>query len=130
MQGMPNVRMAMDARHRLAVLIRRQHVVNKVGMTMQTGMLRHLAIARFNTQGIGIVVKCERQRMEEPVIRFGYPLADRIVREMAIVADRHVMMTRFLPGIVRLLHHMTVDTRFGVVTEITGPFAVTKRECP
>lgn len=67
---MPNVRMAMDARHRLAmlagavlagtVLAGWQHVMNKVSMTMQTGMLRHQAIARLDTQRIGIVVQGER----------------------------------------------------------------------
>lgn len=68
--------------------------------------------------------------MKETVIRFGYPFTDRVVRQMAIIADGYVMMARLLPGIVRLLHHVTVDTSFGITAQIAGPFAVAESKCP
>ena len=95
---------------------------------MHARVLRYLSIARLDPQGIRVVVKRERQRMKEAIVGFGDPLADWIMREMAVVTDRNVVMAGFLPGIVRLLHHMTVDAGLGIVAEITRPFTVAKGE--
>jgi hypothetical protein len=35
--------------------------------------------------------------MKETVVRFGNPLAEKIMRQMAIVTDCHVMMAALLP---------------------------------
>ena len=67
--------------------------------------------------------------MKETVVRFRHPLADWFVRQMAIVAYSHMMVTRLLPGIEVILHRVAVNTGFWVVAQIAGTLAVAKREC-
>ena len=128
MERMPHIGMTMDTRSCLFVGVCRQHVMDKVLMTMQARVLSDFPVARFDPQRIGVVVECERQRMEESVVGLGYPFADRIVRQVAIVTDGDLMMARLFPGVVRLLHHMAVDAGLRIVTEVAGPFAVAEGE--
>ena len=102
--------------------------MNEVGVAMQTGILRDLAIARLDSQRLGIVVQRERQGMKEAVIGLGDPLADWIVRQMAVVTNGNIVMARLLPCVIRLLHDMAIDTCLGIVTQVTGPFSITKCE--
>lgn len=102
--------------------------MDEVGVAMQAGMLRDLAIARLDSQRLWVVVQCERQRVKETVIGLGYPLANRVVREMAVVTNGNIVMARLLPCVIRLLHDMTIDTCLGVVAQVAGPFSITKRE--
>lgn len=66
--------------------------------------------------------------MKEPVVRLGNPFARKVMRQVAIIASRHVMVAAFLPGVKMLLHHMTVSTRLRIVAEIAGTFSVTERK--
>ncbi len=95
---------------------------------MQTRVLGYFSVTRLDPQRIWVVVKGKCQRVKEAIVGLGNPLSDRIMRKMAVVTDSDIVMARLLPGVVGLLHHVTVDTALGIVAEITGPFAVPERE--
>lgn len=76
---MTDIGVTMHARHRFFGRLGRQHVVDKVGMTMQTRILCRSSIPRFDSERIGIVVEGECERVEESVISLGHPFSDRIV---------------------------------------------------
>jgi len=66
--------------------------------------------------------------VKESVVGFGHPLANEIMRQVAIVADCDVMVAGVLPSVEMILHHMTIDTCLGIVAQIACPFSVAKRE--
>lgn len=66
--------------------------------------------------------------MEETIVAFDDPLADFVVRQVAVIADRNMMVRTLLPRIKVRLHHMAIDAGFGIVTQVAGTFAVTESE--
>lgn len=102
--------------------------MDEVFMAVDTSLLSNLAIPRLDLDWIVIVAKCKSERMEEAVIRFGDVFADKVVWQMTVVADSHVMMTAMLPRVVMLLHHMAVRTALRIVAQVAGPFAVAESE--
>lgn len=69
----------------------------KVFVAIHAGTLRDSFVTSLDLNRILVVAKRERQRMKESVICFGNPFADRVMRQVAIVADRHMMVARMLP---------------------------------
>src|SRR5690606_28824036 len=74
------------------------------------------------------VLHCERQRVEESVIGLGIPLAEKVVRQVTIVAHGHMSMAARYPRVEVTLHHMAVRAPFGPIAQITRPLAVAERE--
>lgn len=99
-------------------------------MAIEASTLCHAPISRFNLDGLVKVFECERQRMTKTVVCLGKPMANKIVRQMAIVAGSDVPMAGVLPGIVIVLHNMAVYACFWVAAQIAGPLAVSKSKQP
>ncbi len=102
--------------------------MDKIFMAIEAGVLSDFTIPRLDLNWIVVVAERESERMEKAVIRFRHVFADKVVRQMAVVANGHMMMTAMLPGVVIFLHHVAVRTALGIVAEIAGPFAIAKRE--
>lgn len=118
----------MDAIEHVPACLSGEHVVNEIGVTMQTRPLRHATVARLDLNRLVKVFERERQRMEKPVVGLGDPFADWVMRQVAIVADGDVTVARLFPGIKVPLHHMAVDAPLGIVAEVAGALAVSKGE--
>jgi hypothetical protein len=118
----------MNAGKHFALWFCRHHLVDDFLMTIQARVLRHAPIPRLDLNRLVKILKCERQRMEEPVVRLGDPFADGVMREVAVVADRYVAMSRILPRVIMPLHDVAIRTALRVIAQIARPFAVAKRE--
>lgn len=112
---MADARVTMDAREHVATGFGREHMIHKILVTMDTSILNNFAITRFDLDRVFEVARRERERMKETVVGFGDPFADRVMREMTIVAGGDVMVARFKPAVILRLHHVAVRTRSGVV---------------
>lgn len=121
---------AVNAQKHVSALLRRQHFMHKIPMTFQAGLLRDGSIAGLDANRIRIMASREGQRMKKTVIRFRHPFPNRMRAEMTIVAGRHRMVTRILPAIQVILHHMAIRTGHRVVAQIAHPFPVTKGKHP
>ena len=128
MESVTDFVMAVNAvQHPLPFLSGEQRV-NEVLMTMHARVLRHAPVARLDLNRLVKVLQRECQRMKEAVVPLHDPFADRVMREMAIVADGDMLVTRVLPRVVMSLHDMAVRTGGGIVAEIGRPLAVAKGE--
>ena len=104
--------------------------MHKVLVAVNTSVLRNDFVAGFNLDRIVVVLQCKGDRVKKTVVGLGYPLSDKVVREMAIVAHRYVTVAALLPRVEVFLHGVTVDAGFRVVAQVACSFTVTERECP
>lgn len=95
-------------------------------MAVEARGLRDPAVAWLDLNGIVIVSKGEGQRVVESVVAFNHPLTDRVMWEMAIVANGNAMMTGMLPRIEVILHDMAIDAPLGVTRKVAGAFAISE----
>lgn len=89
--------------------------MNEVFMAIDARILRDSFVARFDFYWVVVVLKRESQRVKKTIISFGHPFADKVVREMTIIADCDMMMTAFLPCVQMLLHRMAVCTALRII---------------
>lgn len=118
----------MDAGHCFLLVGYRQCRMHELAVTGNASTLSDAPIAFFDLNWIFESTGRERQRVKETIVGFRYPFADVVMWQVAIIADRHMVMAGVLPRIQVFLHHMTVDARLRVVAEIAGTFAVAESE--
>lgn len=99
-------------------------------MTRHASALRDPLISWFDLDRIFVIAQRERERVKEPVIRLGDPFADRMMRQVAVIADGNVMMAALLPRIHVPLHRMAVHACLRIVAHVAGTLAVAKSERP
>lgn len=102
--------------------------MHEIFVAIDASALRHSLIPRFDLNRIRETAHRECERMKEAVVSFRYPLADRIVRQMTVVAYGDMVVTALLPRIHMALHHVTVDTRLRIVAEVTGSLTIAERK--
>lgn len=102
--------------------------MNEVFVTVHAGTLRHPFVSRFDLNRIAVTTQRERQRMEKAVVSFRHPFADRVMGQMAVVADRDMMVAGVLPGIKVILHGVAIDARLRIVAEVTAALAIAEGE--
>ena len=102
--------------------------MNKVLVAIDAGALCYALVARLDLNWIAVATERECQRMKKSVISFGHPFADRMMWQMAIVADRDMMVAGVLPRIEMLLHRVAIDTRLRIVAEVAGALAIAECE--
>src|SRR5262245_38671582 len=107
----------MDTHQYFAVGLGWKHLVNNAFMTVQAGILSHAPVSRLNLNGLMKVFQRERRRMKEPVFSFRKPFADKVVREVTIIADGHMTMARILPRIKMILHHVTIGAGHWIIAQ-------------
>lgn len=67
--------------------------------------------------------------MKEAIIALGHPLADRMMRKVAIIANSNMAMARFLPRVVVALHDMAISARGRIIAQVAPSLTISKREC-
>ena len=87
-------------------------------MTLPAGLFSYRTTARRDVNVVFEPASREVVRVPEAVLRFSCIFADEAGRRMAIVANRHRTMAGLHPAVKLVLHHMTIDTRFSVVTHV------------
>ena len=93
-------------------------------MAVNAVVAEHGAASRLDQDGLMKVLERERLRVHKAVFRFGRVFADKIVRNMAIIARRHAVMAGFLPTVVLLAHDMAIDASFRVVAQVGSPLGI------
>ena len=89
--------MTVDAHQHVAAGLSREHVVDILTVAVQAGLLRHGAIALLNLDRFVEVARGKRERVEEPIVGLGDPFAQRMMREMAVVARGDILVARLQP---------------------------------
>jgi hypothetical protein len=87
-------------------------------MTRPTGVFRDRLTARLHANGLMKIAGREGIRVPEAVIGLRIILGDDVRWRMTIITGGHGPMTRFDPGIVVVLHDVTVGTRSRVIYQI------------
>ena len=118
--AMAHIRVAAHAHHLTAMSGSggAANVGYKFLMTAEAILLQTLGIHRPDPDRVRERLQSELHGMIPAVIRFGDQLGDQAVRRVAIVADRHAVMARPLPGIELIAHDMAVGALVRVVAEI------------
>lgn len=98
--------------------------MDDIRMAVQACLLGDSLVSGFGSNRFVEVFEREGQRVKEAVVRFGDPLADRVVRQMAVIADRDVSVCGILPRVKMALHNVAIDTRLRVIAEVARPLAV------
>jgi hypothetical protein len=125
---MSDIGVAMHARKHFTARFGRQDLMHKVRMAMQAGLLSHAMISRFNSNGFVEILERKRQRMEKTVVGLGIPLSNKIMRQMAVIADRDVLVAGLLPRIEVALHDMAIRAALRIAAEVTCALPVPKCE--
>lgn len=112
---MPHIAVAMHTRLRRFGGSAGKHRVHKILVTIDTSALSHAMIARLDLDRVVVISQREGQRMEEAIVGFGDPFADRIMRQMTVIANCYMVVTGMLPRIEMLLHHVTVDAGLWII---------------
>lgn len=122
--------MTVDTIEHIASGLRRQHVVHVIQMAMDAGVLHHATIAFFDLDGFVKMAGREGPGVQQPVVGFGKPFAQKIMWQVAVIAGCHMAMTRVLPGVVMVLHHVAIRARGWVVAQIRSPSTKMESESP
>lgn len=126
---MTDIGMAVNAPEHVTTRLQGQHLVDHFGVAMETRILGHTSISRFDLNRIVEVFKREGKGMEEPVVSLGCPFADEVVGQMTVVTNGDTLMTGFLPRVKMILHDVTVGARLRIVTQVTSPLPIAKCKC-
>lgn len=125
---MPDSLMTMHAGNQIVPLIVAGNLVRKILMATAAGILGDSQVSFLNLQGFREIIQSECERMEKAVVHFCDPFAQGVIGQMAIIADRHVMMARLLPSLVMVLHDMAIRAGLRLISEIAGSLPVSERE--
>lgn len=96
---MSHIAMAMNTGKSLPLSVIDQELMHEILMAVHTRMLCNASISRLDLNWLVKVVQRESDRVEETVVSFGHILSHKIVREMAVIADSEMAMTRLLPAV-------------------------------
>src|SRR5688500_15590123 len=97
-------------------------------MAVQACTLSYAPVAWLDLNGFMEVFERERERMKESVVTLYDPFADRVMRQVAIVAHGDVPMAGILPGVVMTLHDVAVGAGRRVIAQVAPAFAIAERE--
>ena len=84
--------------------------MNKIRMAVATIRLHDTPVVLVNHDRFVEILSRESQRMKEAISPFAKPLADKVMRSMAVVAPCNVVMGRLNPSVVVILHHVAIRT--------------------
>ena len=126
---MPHAGMAVDAIHILCARMRGQaaNITYQIQMTANTVFVRPFRVRRTDPDRIAIVLQGELHRVVPAIVRFGEELGQKLMRHMAVIADRAGVVARFLPGSQVFAHDVTVGAGIRIVAEIGKPLRKLER---
>ena len=96
-------------------------------VTMATGALHHLMIELSDLDGVWIFAGCEVERMPKPVVCLHRIFPNDVMRSVAVVAGGGVVVAGLYPSVVLLPHHVAVDARRRVVSQIAVTLGIDER---
>lgn len=111
---MANVLMAADAGNGFDLLRANARInrVGKIGMAIATVGFHDASVVVVDHDGLMKVLRRKSQRMKESIATFAEPFPKEIVRCVAVVAFRDIVMRRLYPRVVVILHDVTVRAGF------------------
>jgi hypothetical protein len=112
---MPNVAVAAYAKRHFSSGLLGQHLMYDFRVAMEAGGLRNAPIPRLDLNRLMKILQRKCQRMKKTVVRLRNPLAERVVGQMAVIADGRVAVTGVLPRIILALHNVTIRTRRWII---------------
>lgn len=118
--------MAVSARLRLMRATTRDQnsVCHQRFMTPNTVFLQNILIVASNPDWLMVILERKGEGMIPTVPPLGHPLGQTTLRQMAVVASRHVMVSRTYPGIVLMIHDVAIDADLRIVGHIRKTFGV------
>ncbi len=88
---------------------------NQRSVAAEAVLLQNLAIGGANFDRLVKILESEFTGVIEAVLGFDHVPARKRSGQVAIVADRHAVMTSLLPTVKLLAHDVAVDTDIGIV---------------
>src|SRR5687768_11792515 len=96
----------------------------------QAVLLQNCAPFGLHDDGFDELLRRELLAMSPAVLGFGDVLGQEGFGQMAVDADRDLMVARLLPGVVLRLHDVAVHARLRILLEIREAFRVAERVAP
>jgi hypothetical protein len=124
---MADARMAMDTVSLTGVYAQFLH---QGLVTPHTICLHDCSAARRDLNGFVKILKREALGVAVAVLDFREILAQKVLRNVTVVARRDVLMCRFHPTLELVSHDVAVDARLGIVRQIRRSFGIVERKGP
>lgn len=124
---MPNTVMAADA-VKVSVIVCAVcgNFPDKLFMTIQAIRIQDSGIRGFYANRLMEVLKCEGNGVMVSIAGLGCPLANEIMRHVAIPACCKSMMTGLLPAVILASHNMAVDAGLRIIGKIRRSTGIKK----
>lgn len=127
---MANVLVASNTGQRFNVLGGDANVngMREIGMAMATVVFNDFSVVVVDHDWFVEVLRGERQRMKEAISPFAEPLTHKIMRRMAVIASRDMVMGGLVPGVKMVLHDVAVCARLAFRRKIRSAFCIVEGE--
>lgn len=126
--GVADIGMTMDAVEHVAAGFGGHERMDKFTVTRNASALRDPAIARLDLNRFVKVFQRECQRVKKTVVRLRHPFANRIMRQMTVVANRDMGVAGIEPCVVMVVHDMAIGAGGRIAGKVAVAFAVTERK--
>jgi hypothetical protein len=120
--------MAMNTGEHVSVRVGGEHLMYEIKVAIQARVLGDALITRLDLDRFREILERESKRMKEAIIRLRHPFPDRVVGQVAVVADGDMLVAGIGPRVIMALHHVTVSTTPWVVAQVTRTVTVSERE--
>lgn len=105
-----------------------KHLMSDVLVTSFTVVLKNSRVPRDDLYGFMKVLEGEGPGVTEAIVSLRYILPEKIMGQVTVVAGSYRVMTTLYPGVKIGLHHVAVDARLRVCTEIGEPLSIIEGE--
>ena len=104
--------------HSITYGTRFDYVCGVIFMT-KDAVLRHIFFGLFMSgKCIWIFLESNGVGVSEAALSFHYPIPQEIVRQVAVVAGRGILVAALHPTLIDLIHHVAVFTGRGIGAEV------------
>lgn len=128
LMNMPHFPVARFATHRIEATPAIMYcVLRHLGMTAYAIGLNNLLRTAASLNLERDLLESKGPAVMEPVVSFGVPFPDKVVRDMAVVTDRNVLVPALRPAFIYRIHNVAILAGIRVVAKIRKPFGIDKR---
>ena len=120
---MPHATVAIEARD-FAGVDNVEGGLNECRMAVEAVGLHHIDADLAGADVIGVGAHGEDNAVIEAVFGFGKPLANKVVRHVAIITACYAAMAGMPPLVILGFHDVAIDAGFGVIGEVGEAFGV------
>lgn len=97
-----------------------------IRMTTNAVILYHLATGRSRLDVQRNILESKGVAVMKTIAGLGEPLANKVMRNVTVIAGRHMLMAALVPAFINGIHDMTVRAGRGIVAQIGGAFGILK----